>query len=218
MSLKKIFTVVDDIPHITAVAINIPCFKELYLADTTPDKSEYSKQLGYIFHMVSFESPYYDAKNKEKTVSERFMGEKSYKPNKLVKACLEECIQRETSPEQRSLDAAIVLSDSTADLAYSMRQEGEEYTKLMKDIEKELKNKDNDLAVRIDLMQKKQLLEKATIDRAKVASDVLSKIKRNTEELLALRKLVASSIIELEQNNKDAIGHFIVDKFIETYN
>jgi predicted porin len=41
--------------------LNIPCFKELYIKDVTPDKSEYSKQLAFIWFYLDANSPYFNS-------------------------------------------------------------------------------------------------------------------------------------------------------------
>jgi hypothetical protein len=215
-SLERIFTVVDDIPSITPVGINIPCFTKLYAEDKSPDKHMYGKWLGYIYHMTALRSPFYDSKNKSTVVAESFMDDADYKPSPAVLACIKECNEREVTAEARSLEAAIVLSDSICDAAMSIKQESERFHKLLKEIDAEM-GKTLDIQMKILLMKEKQSLEEKALKKAETASKLVSSMQKSVDEMVKLRKTVLLSQAELEQENKDAISNFMVDNLINRY-
>ena len=215
-SLKKIFTVIDDIPSITPVSINIPCFKELYKADTSHHKTRYASQLAYIYHMTAYDSPYYDTKDKARVVAEKFLDDVNYTPTTLVKACMQECIDRESVPERRTLDAAIALCDTISESAASIQKENTELDSLLNEIDAQIKN-EKLIDRKIDLMTKKQGLEKAALEKSTNASKLIVSMQINTEKLVALRKTVSQAQAELEANNKDAISNHMADDFVNKY-
>lgn len=215
-SLKRIFTVIEDIPTITPVGINIPCFKELYTNDFSIDKHYYAQQLAYIYHMTAYDSPYYDSRDKEKVVAERFLENEDYVPTALVRRCMQECLDRESVPERRTLDAAISLCDTISENALAMKKENTELTSLLQEIDAQIKN-EKLIDRKIDLMTKKQALEKAALDKATNAAKLIASMQGNTEKLVALRKTVAQAQAELEANNKDAISNHMIDDFINKY-
>lgn len=215
-SLSRIFTVVDDQPEITPIGINIPCFTKLWKEDTTDNKSNYSKWLGYIFHMSSYESPYYDAKNKQAVVAKSFMDDEDFHPNKTILDCIEECKQREYTSELRSVDAAMSLSDSIGDTAQALKQESDKLNKLIKEIDFEMDRKRN-IDEKIALMKSKQELEKAAVDKAQKAAALISTLQKSVDEIGKLRKSAMASLKEKEQDNKDAISNFMIDQFVDQY-
>jgi len=210
------FTVVDDIPKIEPVAINLPCFKELYLEDTTPDKSKYSMQLAYIYHMASYDSVYYDSPNKEDEVGEAFMGSKRYRPTGLMRKCIEECHKRQSNAERRALDSALIVCDLTSESALTLRQNNSQLEKLLKEIDAEIKQCET-VGDKIELMKSRQFIEKNMLDNISKASEFIGKLKTQVEQLVQMRSVVAKAMADIE-SNKDAISHFIVDAYIDKYN
>ena len=216
-SLKAIFTVIDDIPSITPVGINIPCFKDLYLADKSSGKTTYADLLGYIYHMSAYESPFYNAKNKGEIVADKFLGNPNYKPTKLVEACIKECIDRESVPERRTLDAAIILCDSISDQVKASENNKKNYERLMKDIESEL-DKEKSLSRRLDLYKAKQDLEKTALATAVTSANLVESLKKQTTHLVELRKIVDAATKEFDsQENPNAISVAFIDQFVNEY-
>ena len=60
---SHLFTVINDEPTITTVLINLPSYKKMYMQDKTPDKSDYTKKLVFIWYYHDANSPYFNSEN-----------------------------------------------------------------------------------------------------------------------------------------------------------
>lgn len=214
-ALKKIFTVIDDVPSITPIGINIPCFKKLYNQDKTADKSSYASSLAYMYHITAFTSPYFDAKNKEQVVAEKFLGTKNFKPSTALIECIKECKERESTPEIRALESAINLCDSVADLSSNLDNEKRQFDALLKNIDEAIKNEE-DLTEKIKLMESKQKLQKSAVDTAKTAVEIINKLKSAVTDLSKLKEDAMKSLASIDSSTK-SLSNFMVDDFIEKY-
>lgn len=215
-SLKKIFTVVDDIPTINAVGINLPCFKALWMSDKNPDKLMYAAWLAYIYHVTALDSPFYNVDKKAEKIAETFLGKKNIKvPNEVLK-CIELCEEFESFAEKRALDAAIQLSDSTSQIVMSLKKENALFEKLIKDIDDEMKT-EIDTDIKIERMQKRQALQAALLTQADKSGKIISNMNKNVEELLALRKKVSTAAQEFEATNTNKLQNHMIDDLISNF-
>lgn len=213
MLLKdKLFVVIDDQPHINPVGINVPEFKKLYEADTTPEKKQYAKELAYIFHMCDYTSPYFDVENKQEEVAKAYMGSAKYKPTKRVLKALEMYKKMQYGPEHRALDAAVALGDSLMETASQANSETSSMKKLLTKIDAEMKGAD--VYLEMQLTKEKLDIRKQSLDIAKISTDLIAKIDKNIDSLLAIRRKVTTATYA-QADNPNSIDKFLIDEFLE---
>jgi hypothetical protein len=206
-SLKKIFRVVDDIPTIEPVGINIPCFKELYLADRTLNKSEYAKQLAFIYHMTAYDSPYFNVKDKTATIAYKFLGIEDFIISPILQACIDECLLMESCAEARALDAVSKLIDNISAQASALEADNKEYLILIKEFDAALKD-ESDLTYKAELMIKKQAIQAAQSKQTESASKIIESLSKNTKTIIDMRKTVSQAAVDFEGNNTQKVSDY----------
>ena len=94
---------------------------------------------------------------------------------------------------------------------------------LIKDIDdacKDLKKDGIDgLEVRLELQERKIELERKFVEKQKAMADLTTKIEKQVESLLKLKKDVEKERLMLDsEDNKDNIARFVIDELINKYN
>jgi hypothetical protein len=210
MKLKdKLFTVRDDQPYLTPVGINIPEFEALWRADTSKDKSQYAKELAYIFHTCDFESPYFDMVDKEKEVSKAYMNSEKYKPTKRVEKCIEIYHKMQDSVERRALDSAITLCENINIIANQNQTDTGQFELLLNEIDREIKDCD-DVGIKIELMKHKIDLKSKMLGIAKDSTALIPSLEKYIGSINELRVKTMKALYENEFNTK-SIGNFLID-------
>lgn len=214
MTLKdKLFTMQGDQPYLNPIGINLPVFEKLWNEDTSVDKSQYAKELAYIFHMCDYQSPYYDRPDKEKSIIRDFFGTSSWKPTKRVKNCIDVYNQLQSNAEKRSLDGAIISCDSVVNDLSQTQNESKELENLLRDIDLEIKKNSDDVYIRMELMKEKLNLQKQKLSVAESIANLVPKIEKHVETIQNLRRKVTKAIYEGDVSNK--LNDFLFDKLFE---
>jgi len=206
----KIFTMVDNQPHLNPIGINIPEFNELWDNDSSEEKIQYAKELAYIFHMVDYLSPYYDMENKQEIIAKDYLGTSSYKPPTRVKEALDKYKELTFTIERRSLDATIeVLNGLIKDLR--QMSNGDQYTDIMNRIDDEIDQTDDNFN-KMSFLKEKMEMQKLKADTNKVVIDLADKIKKQVESIHDLRTAVTKAVYKGESTSR--IREFIFDKLL----
>ena len=207
------FRMVDDQPYLNPVGISLPEFQKLWKADKSESKSQYAKELAYVFHMCDFDSPYFDMMNKEEEVAKSFMGSSSYKPPKRVKDCIALYMKLQSNAERRALDAAVILCDSITDLANKDRTDAKQLENTLKAYDKEI-DKEDDPLVKLAMIKEKLEIKKQVMDLANVSTNLISKLDKNIESLVQLRvKVIQASYTQ--EDNSTSISNFLIEDLID---
>lgn len=214
---KRLFSIHNNEPIITADLINLSHFKLLWSEDKTKDKSNYKKWLLYIYYMCDYESSFFELMDKEEQVIQEIFPDKpDIKVTTTVKNCMKVYIERNTVVEQRSLEGAILSADSINSNLHRLQQDSEQLEILLKAIE----NKINDLMSEdkiddsIKLMTKKLELEEKHLDITKKIADLIPKLRQNVEAVTELREKVEESILKKLEHSKDKVENFMIDSLI----
>ncbi len=216
MKLKdKLFTIVDDVPTLNAVGINIPEFKELWKADTSKSKDTYAKEVAYIYHMCDYESPYFDVVDKAKEVGKAYMGSEKYKPTRKVQACIDLYNKLQSSVERRALDSAITLCENINEIANQNQSDTGQMEKLLEEIDRELKDLD-DVGLKIELMKHKIDLRSKVLSIAKDSTSLIPNLEKYIGSIRELRIKTMKAMYEDEHNAK-SISNFLIDDLLNEF-
>lgn len=211
---SHLFQVVNDQPVYCPVLLNIPCYKELYLRDTTDDKSEYSKQLAFIWYYKDMGSPFFNSENMKEECMLAAFGTKSYSISPLLQTCIDEYEKRQSTPELRSLRSAMELLDQ---LVAEMRHQAnsEEYYNLIKDLEKEA-SMESDFTQRWTLLELADKRKEALNKQKESVVKMIPSFQKSIESLIELRKSATKSLSEIDhESNKDNIANHIIYDIID---
>lgn len=190
----KIFTVIDDIPSLNAVGINIPSFKKLYLKDKSPTKEMYRKHLYYIYHMGSILSPYYDIENKEQEVRDAAYGQNNSKKvitNDVLEA-LEDFKKLTNFTEKRTLDALLTQCNVLInDLTETNTANRKQLNELISEIDKTISQLSiDDIAVKLSLREQKDKLLDSHNSAMEKSVKIMPSLTKNIELILELKEKV----------------------------
>ncbi len=212
-----LFKIVDDTPIYCPVQINLPCFRDLYITDTTSDKSEYAKQLVFIWYYLDANSPYMYSDNKLEECLKAAFGTVNYKISALLKSCMDEYSKRQSTPELRSLQTVMELLDESLKSLKDTKRSSDEELRYLEDLDKQIK-------VQKDLKERRMLLLMQT-EAKKNMNDVISnitqqipKITNIIKEMAELKKAVQASLSEIDSStNKESISNHIIYDIIDTF-
>lgn len=213
-----LFQVIDDIPTTCPIQINIPCFKKLYMEDETSDKSNYTKQLVFIWYYLDANSPYFNSEDKLEECMTAAFGTSKYKVSKLLQECMDEYSKRQSTPELRSLQAIILLLDELINGLNSQKEDNQKETnRYIESINDQLR-KEEDIDVRRMLLLRRSEAIKNTNDENTAIITQIPKIASIIKEMSDLRKSVSKSLIEIDSTtNKENIGNHIIYTGIDSY-
>lgn len=205
-------------PVYNAVLLSIPAFKELYITDESVDKSEYAKQLVYIWHTCDLKSPFVNAEFRSAEAAESAFGNKDYKPCHLVKKCQEEYYKRQSTVETRALDSSSkILNELLADID-KQRQDTEVSVQYLEEISRRFKE-ESDLSQKYVLMTMRNEQEEAINKRRKEMLDLIPKISDYINKNIEQRKHVAKIAQEIDsESNKDKVSNFLIHELLSKYN
>jgi hypothetical protein len=216
----RLFQIIDDEPVYTPVLINISCFKELYMADTTDDKHKYAQHLLYIWYTCDPASPYFYAEDKLEEAALEVYG-RSKVITKTLKKCMEEYSKRQSTPMIRAFERAMKITDQNESILNRDKKQMEEWERLITDCNElmsTLGKNPEDIATRIDLMDRIEDLEAKKLKRQSEMSKMIPTINKQVKELLELKKEVDKDRMQLNSDDtKEAISNYIVDEFIDKY-
>lgn len=214
---QHLFQVIDDVPRYCPIQLNIPCFKDLYISDTTPDKSDYAKQLAFIWFYLDANSPYFNSPERMEDCMLAAFGTIKYKVSKQLQLCMDEYSHRQSTTELRSLLAITNILDSMIkDLNRQKESGSEQMEEYIADIHAQMKM-EKDLTQRFVLAE---MRDKALNSINKNNMDVVTlipKISNTIKEMVELRKAVAKSLVEIDStSNKENIANQIIYQIIDT--
>lgn len=112
-----IFTIRDNVPTITLEGVNIPEFRDIWMADEDDDKTMARKELAYVYHMASPMSSYakLSADEKENEVRRDYIGMDGWEPSELVKDAIKKYRRLNTTELMRLLDSASGVADKLSE-------------------------------------------------------------------------------------------------------
>lgn len=130
-------------PHI----LNIPEFKAIWDRDKARDKDTAMRELGYLYYVADFKSPYAkypDAERKEKSAND-FIRKSRWKEDEVMKEAIEKYKELQFTPELRLLQSAAnkakeisdyydkqrVTDDNIKDITASIQKIGSVYSALV---------------------------------------------------------------------------------------
>lgn len=215
---SHLFQVIDDEPIFCAIQINIPCFKELYLQDDTPDKSTYRKQLAFIWYLQDSNSPYYNAENKREECAKAAFGTTKIKITKSLQDCIDEYTLRQSTPESRALDTIkSVMEGMLKSLNNRRESDSQEDNRYLTDLDDQIR-KENDVKLRRTLLlMKDERISKMNENNLAIINQI-PKIANVIKDMVELRKVVAQSMLEIDSStNKENIANHIIYDIIDLY-
>ena len=208
----RVFIMRGDQPSLNAVGLNIPEFKVLWINDTSDDKSQYAKELAFVYHMCTYRSPYYDVPNKKEAVCRDYFGDKNYKISKRLTDAMRAFDEKRNVAEMRALDAESGSCDMIAKDIKEMEMESSEFNKLIKEIDAEIKGT-KDIDAKIKLMESKMKLQKQKLEINDMIIGLGVKLEKQIESLKNLRERVTKQ--EYNGEMSQVIDSFLVDDIVD---
>jgi hypothetical protein len=202
-----------DQPYLNPVGINIPEFKKLWASDKSIDKSQYAKELAYVFHMCDYESPYFDMINKKQEVAKAFIGKENYDPPQRVIDCIVLYEKMQYGAEKRALDSAINLCDSITQLIGQSENDSKQMNSILMKIDISIREAD-DVFDEMSLIKEKMTIKKQAVDLATASTTLVTKMEQTIDSLLKLRIKVIQTIMDESSNNKK-ISHFLINDLLD---
>jgi hypothetical protein len=218
----KLFIVGEDYqPEFTPVLVNLPPYKQLYINDKTEDKSDYSKQLAYIWLTSDMRSPYFDSDTIVQDSKIAAFGSADYEISPTLLLCLEDYKKRQSTAESRALESALSVVDEVGKSLRNQDRDTSQEESLITEVNKELDKLSKNLtqsAMQTKaqlIMFKQELIEKMNKNyqlRLKLIPD----LTKSVTDLMKLREQLRNLIIEIDgNNNKDKISDFMIHEFIK---
>lgn len=195
------------------MGINIPEFKKLWTSDKSTDKTQYAKELAYVFHMCDYESPYFDMINKKQEVAKAFIGKEDYDPPQRVVDCIALYEKMQYGAEKRALDSAINLCDSITQLIGQSEDDSKQMNSILMKIDISIREAD-DVFEEMSLIKEKMTIKKQAVDLATASTTLVTKMEQTIDSLLKLRIKVIQTIMDESSNNKK-ISHFLINDLLD---
>ena len=220
---SRLFKIVNDEPIYSPVLFSLDCYKKLYMQDKSELKSNFAKHLLYIYYSCDPKSPYFEIENKEEECMKMIYGRVKKSMNKTMNDCIKDYIKCQSTPSIRAYERIMKICDSTGAELQRNVESTKELNLLIKDIDdacKDLKKDGIDgLEVRLELQERKIELERKFVEKQKAMADLTTKIEKQVESLLKLKKDVEKERLMLDsEDNKDNIARFVIDELINKYN
>ncbi len=209
----KLFQVENDQPIINSVLINLPTFKKLYLEDKSKSKSNYIKQLAYIWYLCDIRSPYYNVEEKEIECKKGAFGNENESISSTLQECIEEYKKRNSTSESRSIDGAILALDNITGVLNEQKKNHTQLSELVSYITYEIDNT-NDLNKKIALYKERISLEKEVINNMDKITSMIPKVMDLSAKIAEARNKI-NKIADDIDNSKSNISSFITDKLIQ---
>lgn len=217
---NRLFQIIDEEPVYCAILINIKCFKELYMLDSSDDKNKFAQHLLYIWYTCDPSSPYFNSEERLLDAAVEVYGRKKVM-TKHLKKCMTEYTKRQSTPMIRAYERAMRITDQNESILQKDNQQAVEWQRLIDDstglLQSLGKNPDEILA-RIELLERVQDIEAKKIKNQSELSKMVPTINKQVKELLELKKEVDKARMQIDsEDNKEAIANYIVDEFIERH-
>jgi hypothetical protein len=207
----SLFIVENDVPQLVPLSINIPQFKDLYVSDKSKNKTNYAKQLAYIYFMCEFtDNPYYKMVNKEEELGKQYMGDGKYKPDKKVQACIDVYKKFQYGTDRKAHEACKAMVDSLVEKFVSSKNDEKQLVEVMTLLDKEI-NSAPEALLKLELLKEKVALNKTLVDNAKSLADLVPKIEKLVETLHSLEKKIEKH--EMDSDDDPAVRK--IDTFVE---
>ena len=215
---QHLFQVVNDEPVFCPVQLNIPCFKKLYVNDKTSDKSQYAKQLVFIWYYLDGSSPYFNSENKRSDCLNAAFGTDAYTISPDLQECMDEYLKRQSTAELRSLTEIVnILDETVSSLRKLMQHNTSEMDRYLDDINKRVAV-EKDLDTRRTFFLMRSEIVKNSADESSSIISQIPKITSVIKEMVELRKTISKSLVELDStSNKDNIANQIIYDIIDKF-
>ena len=139
----EIFDLKDNKIVIRTDVLNIPEFKAIWKRDKNRNKERAFKELGYIYYLLDFNSPYskYPESLRKKKLIESYM-EKGWKEDKLIQTAKALFVELQTTRSTKLLNSALYASDKLSDyfdnIDFTLTDETGRFLYTAKDVAKNL--------------------------------------------------------------------------------
>jgi hypothetical protein len=112
-----IFTIKNNVPTISLEGVNIPEFKEIWLADESEDKATARKELAYVYHMASYDSSYAKLARDQRALEVKadYIGDDDWVPSSLINNAIDKYRRLHETELVRLLRSASNVADKLAD-------------------------------------------------------------------------------------------------------
>lgn len=218
----KLFIVGEDYqPEFTPVLVNLPPYKQLYIEDKTSDKSDFSKQLAYIWLTCDMRSPYFDSDTIIQDSKSAAFGDLDYKISNTLNLCLEDYKRRQSTAESRALESALYVVEGIGKSLRSQDEDSSQEEKLIIDVNKQLDALANNtsqsaMETKAQLVMFKQELREKMNRNYQMRLKLIPDLTKSVTDLMKLREQLRNLIIEIDSNNnKDKISDFMIHEFIK---
>ncbi len=108
--MKTLFDLKDRKVIVSAEALLIPEFKDIYSRDKSKDKAKAIQQLSYVYFIADYKSPYVSSLSPDalkRVVGKDFMKDEGYEPDSKVSAAIDKYKELQRTPSMLLLDASI---------------------------------------------------------------------------------------------------------------
>jgi hypothetical protein len=209
----KVFQMRNDQPYLNPIGINMPEFAKLYKADKSASKSKYAAELAYVYHMWEYDSPYYDLRDKESKIIRDYIKRPNWKPTKQVQDALAAYEALDDCAEKRALDAAISVCDQISESITEMDTNAGQFTEIIQEIEREIKEADS-IDLKIALLKQKLDLKEQHMKILTAITKTMPQLEKTIETSISLRKKVTQAVYKGE-NASEVIGQFLMDDLMD---
>lgn len=215
----KLFDIVDDVPKLNALMLNIPVFKSLYLKDKTPLKEEYAKWLQYFYFICHFKSPFYETQDKERFCFREVFGNKSYEKSitKEIQQCIDVYLKTEDTTERRALEAGMQAGDNIANNLRLLGNDTDLYKTLIDELNGYISDTTINFKDRLGYLKTKGELEKTLVEQSKEIAVAIEKLEKYVSSLVTLKEKALSAHDNLEVKLEDSLIEEFIDEYMDTY-
>lgn len=198
-------------PTLQAIGINIPEFMRLWKRDLDPDKSRYRAEVAYIYHMVEYDSPYYDRPNKHQTIAKDYMKNEDWEADPLVLAALKKYESLDSSSEKRTLDSAIMACESVAEDLKKLSLSTNQIELVLAEVDTLIAESDTTIE-KVELLKQKMDLQKEKLNMSKLITDIFPRLEKHVSTIISLRAKVTKAVYKGETSGGAVATNFLLDK------
>lgn len=204
-----------DLPDYCPVIINIPCFKKLYLKDTSNNKLFYAQQLAFMWFYLYPGSPFKNSEDRYTDSKYAVFEDAPFEISPELSECMDYYEKYNVSPEAR-------YERTVLEMVTSLSEKRKEILKDSLLSEKYIQVLTNEVAKSKDIYRQAELFDmiderkKAMNSRKKEEIEIMSKLNEIVKQLPEIRLRAEESQLNMtEATNSNVVESFMDDFLID---
>lgn len=204
-----------DLPDYCPIVMNIPCFKKLYLKDTSNKKLFYAQQLAFMWFYLYPGSPFKNSEDRYADSKYAVFEDAPFEISPELKECMDYYEKYNISPEARYERTVLEMVTSLSEKREEILKDNLLSEKYIQSLTLEI-SKTKDVYRQTELFSMIDDRKKAMNNRKKEEIEIMSKLNEIVKQLPEIRLRAEEAQLKMaEATNSNVVESFMDDFLIE---